>query len=157
MKGGRGKNIPDDDHVIRHVPWARLRRDEDDNVIGFLPQAFQLRPDEQYLSVNWMEYHDGDRDTQITSSIWGIRASFERPLGAKSAFGIASVTTIKDISQAAGTRVRITHEPDGDRNPGHAGIRQLPRDDLNLLEALAADAFVERVNNADIRGEPTTG
>ena len=157
MKGGRGKNIPDEDHVIRHVPWARLRRDEDDNVIGFLPQAFQLRPEERYLSVNWMEYHDGDRDTQIALSIWGMRASFERPLGAKSAFGIAGVAAVKDMSQAAGTRVRVTHEPDGDRNPGHAGIRQLPRDDMNLLEALAADAFIERVNNADIPDEPTTG
>jgi hypothetical protein len=76
MKGGKGKNLPDEDHVIRYVPWGRLRKDEDDNVLGFLPQAFQLRPEEDYLSVNWVEYHDGDRESQIRLSVWDMRDSF---------------------------------------------------------------------------------
>ena len=50
----RVRNLPDEHHVIRNVSWRRLRRDEDDNVLGFLPQAFQLRADEEYLSVNWL-------------------------------------------------------------------------------------------------------
>jgi hypothetical protein len=54
-------NLPDEDHVMRYVSWARLRRDEDDNILGFLGAAFQLRPDEESLSVNWLEYFDGDR------------------------------------------------------------------------------------------------
>jgi hypothetical protein len=29
-------NLPDEDHVMRYVPWKKLRRDEDDNVLGFL-------------------------------------------------------------------------------------------------------------------------
>ena len=150
MKGGKGKNLPDEDHVIRYVPWARLRRDEDENVLGFLPQAFQLRPEEDYLSVNWLQYYDGDRETQIRLSVWAIRNSFEKPLGAKSAFAIADVDAIKKTSEAFGNRVRVTHEPQSN-NAGHSGIRQLQRDDLNLLEALAADAFAERVSNAEIR------
>jgi hypothetical protein len=63
MKGGKGKNLPDEDHVVRYVPWGRLRRDEDENVLGFLPQAFQLRQEEDYLSVNWLQYYDGDPET----------------------------------------------------------------------------------------------
>jgi hypothetical protein len=152
MKGGRGKNIPNDDHVMRYVPWGRLRKDGDDNVVGFLPQAFQLRQDEDYLSVNWLEFYDGDRETQIRLSVWVIRDSFERPLGGKSAFAIGNVGKIKDISEAVGSRVRIVHEPDDEKNPAHCGMRQLPRDDLTLLEALASDAFTERVNNADVPG-----
>jgi len=149
MKGGRGKNVPDEDHVIRYVPWARLLKDEDENVLGFLPQAFQLRPEEDYLSVNWVEYHEGDRAAQICQSVWAIRGTFERPLGSKSVFAVATVARVKELTNAAGARVRVTHEPLHD-NPGHAGVRQLPRDDLSLLEALAADAFTDRVNNSDI-------
>jgi hypothetical protein len=154
MKGGKGKNLPDEDHVIRYVPWGRLRKDEDENVLGFLPQAFQLRPEEAYLSVNWVEHYDGDRETQIRLSVWAMRNSFERPLGAKSAFAIGNVAQVKKTAQAFGSRVRVVHEPELPTNPGHSAIRQLPRDDLNLLDALAADAFTERVSNIDIPPKP---
>jgi hypothetical protein len=151
-KGGKGKNLPDEDEVIRYVPWTRLRKDEDENVLGFLPHAFQLRPDEDYLSINWLQYHDGDRETQIRLSVWAIRDTFEKPLGAKSAFAIGNVAQIKKTCQACGSRVRVVHEPEPN-NPGHSAIRQLPRDDLTLLEALASDAFTERVNNIDIHAK----
>jgi hypothetical protein len=149
MKGGKGTNLPDQDHVIRYVAWTRLRRDENDSVVGFLPQAFELRRGEPYLSVNWIEYQEGDHDTQIRLSVWAMRDSFEKPLGVKSAFAIANVAKLKQTSQNAGRRVRVVHEPEPG-NPGHAAIRQLQSDDLNLLEALAADVFTEKINNADI-------
>jgi hypothetical protein len=151
MRGGKGTNLPDEDHVVRYVPWGRLRKDEDDNVLGFLPQAFELRLEEPYLSVNWLEYHDGDRSTQLRLSIWAMRDSFNT--GAKSAFAIANVAKVKETSQAAGRRVRVVHEPEVG-NPGHSAIRQLQSDDLSLLEALASDAFTERVDNADIPPNP---
>lgn len=152
MKGGKGKNLPNDDHVIRYVPWGRLRRDEDDNVLGFLPQAFQSRPDEPYLSVNWLEYYEGDRDTQLRASLWAMRDSFG--VGAKSAFAIGNVGKVKGICRDAGSPVRIVHEPDEPKNPGHSGIRRLPRDEFSLLAALADDAFSERVNNSDVAVRP---
>ena len=36
-------DLPKDNHVLRYAPFTRLHRDEDDNVIGVLPQAFELR------------------------------------------------------------------------------------------------------------------
>jgi hypothetical protein len=153
MKGGKGTNLPNEDHVMRYVPWGRLRRDGDDNVLGFLPQAFQRREDEDYLSVNWLEFHVAERDTEIRLSVWAVRDSFEKPLGAKSAFAIGNVSRIKETCQRAGSRVRIVHEPEPN-NPGHSGIRRVPRDDLILLETLAMDVFTERVNNADIPQKP---
>lgn len=154
MKGGRGKSIPDEDRVMRHVPWARLRKDEDGNVLGILPQALQLRPQEEYLSVNWVEFYDGDEQTRIQNSVWAIRDSFEKPLGPKSGFAIANVGTIKEVSVASGSRVRVTHEPKDDVNPAHAGIRQMPRDDLALLEAMATDAFTELISNQTVPNKP---
>lgn len=152
MKGGKGTNLPDEDHVIRYVPWGRLRRDDDDNVLGFLPQAFQRREGEEYLSVNWVEFYEGIRAARVCLSVWALRDC--RKVGAKSAFAIGNVRQVKEVCQEAGAGVRIVHEPDEPTNPAHSAIRRLPREDLILLAALAEDAFTERVNNADIPPKP---
>lgn len=144
----KGANLPDDHQVMRYVPWTRLLKDEADNVIGFLPQAFALKPGEPSLSVNWLEYFGGDRAANIRGSVMEFRRTI--PAGPRSAFGIASIKKIKDTcSDNAGVKVRVVYEPNT-KNPAHSGIRHLPRDDLNLLSALAADAFSELVKNADV-------
>jgi hypothetical protein len=144
---GKGANLPDEDHVMRYVPWTKLRRDEDENVIGFLPHAFELRPEEESLSVNWLEYFNGDRENRIRDSVKIFRNT--RNVGKKSAFGIGNVGQIKATCGANGALVRIVYEPEPN-NQAHSAIRRLPRDDLGLLEALAADAFVELVRNVDV-------
>src|SRR5208337_4672405 len=85
-------NIPDEDHIMRHVPWGRLRRDEDDNVIGFLPQAFERRPDEESLSVSWVE-HYSDPATRVRDAVWAVRNA--RRVGGRSAFAIGNVGKVK--------------------------------------------------------------
>jgi hypothetical protein len=145
----RVSNLPDEDHVMRYVPWTRLRKDEDDNVLGFLPQAFELKLDEDALSVNWIEFYDGDWQTKIRDSVKAIRRSFDREIGKKSAFGIAKIRRVKEICLEAGVRVRIVHEPE-ERNPAHSTMRRLPREDLNLLQALADDAFVDLIHNVSV-------
>ncbi len=144
----KGANLPDDHHVMRYVPWNRLRRDEDDNVIGFLGQAFALKPGEESLSVNWLEYFCGDRESNIRDSVIEFRRTIK--VGKKSAFGIASVKKVKDTCSAtAGVKVRVVYEP-SEYNPAHSGIRRLPRDDFTLLDALAADAFSELIKNSGV-------
>jgi hypothetical protein len=140
-------NIPDEDHVMRHVPWSKLRKDENDNVLGFLPHAFERRPAEDYLSVSWVEYYT-DPATRVRDAVWGVRQA--RAVGGKSAFAIGNVGKIKETCLSAGNaKVRVVPEPKDDW-PAHAGIRRLPRDDLDLLEALATDAFTEIVLNETI-------
>jgi hypothetical protein len=134
---------------MRYVPWARLRKDENDNVLGILPQGFELRPDEETLSVNWVEFFNGDWEVRVGQSVRAIRQSFDRGIGKKSAFGIGQVQQIKTTCLSAGARVRIVHEPE-DGNPAHAAIRRLPRDDLALLQALADDVFVDLVQNSSV-------
>lgn len=139
-------NLPDNDHVMRYVPWGRLRRDGDDNVLGVLPQAFQLRPDELSLSVNWVEFFS-DPVTRVRDCVWAMRRA--RSAGTKSAFAIGNVAKIKDTCLKHGFKVRIVHEPK-DNEPAHSAIRRLPPDDLTLLAALAEDAFSEMIRNTDI-------
>jgi hypothetical protein len=140
-------NLPDKDHVMRYVPWGKLRRDEDDNVVGFLGEAFKLRPSEDYLSVNWLEYSGGDRQAKIQASVRTFRRTLN--VGPKSAFGISNVDKIKEVCRARGHTVRITYEPTDD-NLSHSGIRRIPRDDDILFDALATDAFAELIHNAAI-------
>jgi hypothetical protein len=143
----RIRNLPDDHHVMRYAPWGKLRRDEDDNVLGFLGEAFKLRPDEDSLSVNWLEYFDGDHEAQIQASVKMFRRTIT--VGIKSAFGVGNVAKIKEVCRARGASVRIVYEPTDD-NPSHSGIRRLPRDDEILLDSLAADAFAELIHNTTI-------
>lgn len=147
----KGTNLPDEHHVMRYVPWSRLRKDEDENIIGFLPQAFELRPEDESLSVNWLEYFNGDRETRIQASVKVFRNT--RTVGKKSAFGIGNIKKIKEVCSANGARVRIVYEPDEPDNLAHSAIRYLPRGDLSILEALAADAFLELVRAADVKEE----
>jgi hypothetical protein len=140
-------NLPNEDHVMRYVPWTKLRKDEDDNVLGFLGEAFKLKPDEPYLSVNWLEHFDGDREVKIQAAVKTFRSTLK--VGTKSAFGIGNVGRIKEICRVRGANVRIVHEPEED-NQSHSAIRRFPRDDVMLLDALAADAFLELIHNAAI-------
>jgi hypothetical protein len=140
-------NLPDEDHVMCYVPWGKLLKDKDDNVLGFLGTAFNLKPDEPSVSVNWLEYFGGDRETNIEASIKTFRSTLT--VGGKSAFGIGNVAKIKEVCRANGASVRIVHEPK-DNNKSHSGIRRLPPDDFTLLDALAADAFVELIHNVAI-------
>ena len=152
--------LPDEDRVVRNVPWTKLRKDAEDNVLGFLPTAFELKPDEttstgleDSLSVNWLEYFM-ESETRIRDCIWAMRKA--RSLGPKSAFAIGRVGTVKQACLDRGFRVRIIYEP-MDGNLSHAGIRRLPpNDDLQLLDALAKEAFpsADMVMNSAIPKEP---
>jgi hypothetical protein len=46
--------------MVRYVPWSRLRKVEDDNVLGVLGGAFKLRTNEDYLSATWAEFFEGN-------------------------------------------------------------------------------------------------
>lgn len=139
--------LPPNDHVVRYVPWGKLLKDENDNVIGFLGEAFRRRSNEDALSATWAEYFKGSSQTQITSSILAIRAS--RSVGGKSCFAIGGVAAISDACAQRNQKVRIIHEPTTE-NKAHASVRRIPRDDMELLEILATEAWAELVPNSSI-------
>lgn len=144
----KGRSFPPDDHVVRVVPFKKLRTDENGKVLGVTHLAFELRPDEDGLSVTWLEYFAGDRSEMLTAAVQALRASEFKP-SPKSGFAIGQVGAIKATCLEYSAKIRIIHAPTGD-NKAHAEVRQLPRDNVALLEALAATSWSELIMNAAI-------
>jgi hypothetical protein len=142
--------LPDEHHVVRYVPWARLRKDEDDNVIGVLGAAFRMRESEEYLSATWAEFCGGGHPECITSAVKIIRAS-NLQVTARSGFAVGNVGRVKTVclSDQRRHRIRVIHEAEDD-NLAHAALRGWPRDNEPLLDLLAEDAWSDIVLNKDI-------
>jgi hypothetical protein len=141
--------LPDDHHVVRYVPWAKIRKDEDDNVIGVYGMAFRLRDDEEYLSATWMEFFPGTKGICIQAAVNAIRASVTT--SPKSGFAIGNVRSIKTTCAADKQKhkIRLIHEREDD-NPAHVALRGWPRDNEDLLSLIADDIWNETVLNKDI-------
>lgn len=144
----KGQRLPPEDHILRFVPFGRLRKDENDNILGVLGVAFKLRDGERYLSATWLEYFPGVRNERIKAAVWAIRASDLAP-GGKSGFAIGNVGAILSVCADRKHKIRIIHEP-ADDNKAHVAVRQMPRDDADLLEILAAETWSELVLNREI-------
>lgn len=135
-------------HVIRYVPWARLRKDEDDNVLGVLSAAFRLRDEETFLSATWAEHFDGAHDEQVEAGIRAIRGS-KLKVKPKSGFAVGRVAEIDGACRGYGHKVRFLHEREDD-NEAHAALRRWPREAEELFELLAEEAWCRTIRNADV-------
>ena len=144
----KGQNLPPEHHVIRAVSPSRLRKDENNIVVGVLHTAFERRPQDDGLSVTWMEYFAGSRDQQIVAAVQAIRASKITP-SPNSGFAIGNTGTIATTCADRGHKIRIIHVPEDD-NKAHAELRTFPRDELQLLERLAATVWAELVLNTAV-------
>lgn len=135
------EKLPPSDHVVRYVRKRLLRRDDKDTVIGVLPQAFQLRDGESYLSVTWVEHFSQVYDVGFCNAA----AAIGRQLTVKGndGFTAGQVGGISDLCDKVEIRVRLLHEPEPPENTGHSAIRGLPRDNMDLLALLADDVFVD--------------
>ncbi len=133
--------VPNDSHVMRYVRKRQLRRDENDNVIGILPQALELREGEAFLSVTSLEHFDFQYERGLIQAAEAVR----RQLIVKSndGFSTTEVGGFCDICERFDEKVRVLHEPVNDENTGHVAIRRFPRDNIKLLDLLASDAFVD--------------
>jgi len=142
--------IPDKDHVMRHVSYKRLLKDEDGNAIGgFLPQAFELKEGEKGLSVNWLEYFGDTYQENIEASARKFRDT--RDVRKSSAFGIGIVKNIQDVCAKHGAnKVRVVLDEEDD-NKSHSIIIRLPRNDLDLLQSLAVTSFTDCVFDSEIQ------
>ena len=143
----KGSLLPSHHHVMRHVPWARLSRDGDDNVDGILPQAFELRPGEGTLSVNWIEYHDGQGDDPEIASIQTFRRTLD--IGKRSAFGIGNVEEIARVVDEGGRPIRTIYSPT-EKNQSHSSMKGRSLEDLIAREKLARRVFSRYIKNSDV-------
>ena len=118
-----------------------LRRNEDGEVLGILPQALELRDGEAYLSVTWLEHFVADYEHALIEAVDAIRRQLT--VKKKDGFAVAVVGKISEICDKFDVRVRILHEPVPPENTGHGALRGVPRDNIELLELLATQAFID--------------
>lgn len=144
--------IPENDTITRWIKRKYLAADDngeievDQNGIALFihPDAFNLRPDEEYLSTTWVEHFGPDRPTNLCIAAEAVRSSNPSGrLAAKSVFACAVVSAVKLCGNEFGHRLRIILEPEND-NSGHAAVLRYPSDPGELQDRLANDIFRER-------------
>jgi hypothetical protein len=149
--------IPNDNHIVRHIPWNKLCRDENDNVIGILGEAFKMRENEKYLSATLLEHFSGTQKEQIDLAIKEVRKYYN--VKPKNGFAIGKVQNIKDVCiEKRNLKIRIVSFPtnttalDGEpyKNESHVAVHSLPADDMELLELLATEAWSHLVLNSSV-------
>lgn len=138
-------NIPDNNHVARHVPYKKQKRNfETDALEGILGDAFSLRPkDKDAASVTWIEYFGVLSDISAKAAFDAYRKSqASQTLSKNAIFAIGNVGIIKSCAKEAGHSIRVLSEP-SKNNPAHATIRRVPIEDFGFLEALATEVFLD--------------
>jgi len=145
----RPKKLDGNHNLVRYVPAARLRTDEDGNVVGVFGAAFRLRDNEEYLSATWAEYFNDDNcSNNVIQAIRAIRKSEMKPTK-KSGFAIGQIHPIQRECQTCSAKIRVLHEPEPD-NDAHAALRGWRAVTDIVLERLAEDAWGEHILNADV-------
>lgn len=147
--------LPDNNHVMRHVPYRKLLKDDEGNVLGLLPQAFELRErDKGKLSVNWIEYFENETQQEnITSTVFALRTTRDISANSVCAFGIGNVKKIKDVCNSfTSKKVDVVHTG-WKGNESHSSIIRMPENDLDLMTSLAEDVFVNIIPNEDVPSE----
>lgn len=156
----RGDSIPDDNEVARWIKPKLLGRDDDDNVVldahgrpvFVFPAAFELRDDEDSLSVTWLQYFAEGRAQHLPKAADAFRQTTRSgKLQAQSAFAIAKVGALKETGVRHDLKLRILEDPI-DGNPGHSEIRRYPREMGEFQAVLATDTFGEAISTRFLEG-----
>ena len=143
MKGGQ---IPEWNYLARYCGYKKLC-ERNGRPSG---TAFQLKPNEDALSVNWLEHYGGlDRADQITSIRAAKCASPNFDVGPRGKFAVFCVGEMRDHVRVLlrdydiVTDVSVFFDPVPDE-PSHASIGGIPRinvgtgKDPDLDECLSA-------------------
>lgn len=135
--------LPDDDHFSRYCKPTAVGRD------GFpMAAAFELRPDEDHLSVNWLQYFaapDLDAAVARVREVFRDKGYRLRPNGRFAVLGVGAALTA--VAEAVGGRGRVEHLPLED-DESHAGLFGYSADDLMVAVELRALIRREHVHPA---------
>ncbi len=134
-------DLPDEDNVLRHVRYSQKQGED-----GADGSAFRLAPDEEGLSVNWIEFFP---NTGKSQAIANIREQIQRRLGGQSIFAELNIDDVKQCLRQNGWQVSVVHSPQEARgdfgpDPSHSEIRGLPpreTPDSKLVGDLIADCI----------------
>ena len=122
--------IPNEHHVARYCKPSTVEREI------VMASAFQPKPDEEYLSVNWLEYfgvQDVERAVQCVRLAFGQKGYMVRKNGRFAVLGVDEVLRV--IHQAFHRSLAIEHRPTSD-DPSHAGISGYGMEDIEIATEL---------------------
>ena len=128
-----GEHLDDHDHVPRYCKPSTVGRDG-------LPMAAAFRPrrDEDYLSVNWLEYF-GAQDARAAVNL--VRETFRRKgygVRKNGRFAVLNIGAAKSSVRGSLDRLlRVEYMPLDD-DPSHSGIVGFTTDDLDIAVELRA-------------------
>jgi hypothetical protein len=100
--------IPAEDHVVRYVRKRQLRTDSDGNVIGVLPDAFNRREHEEYLSSTWLEHFSREYERGLSAAAAAISRQLE--VKRRDGFTLGNVGKVIEICESFDVRVRLLNE-----------------------------------------------
>jgi hypothetical protein len=142
---GKITPLPDDHHVSRFVPYRRQHRDfETDQILGAFTTAFELRKEDKGgLSVTWVEHFGPLSGETCAAAANAYRKSTrDKKLSGNALFAIGQVGRIKQATKRSGAPARVVHEPTK-HNRAHAAIRRIDKNEVEVLDAMAQQAFAE--------------
>lgn len=129
-------------HIARH---CRAR-----DMINGMPRenAFRLRPGEEFLSTNWLEYfHDSDRQVQIVEVHQALSDKGFR-VGRNAAFAILNVgVAIAACKRSLNLDIQVIALGEA-RDPSHTGIYGYSTEDTDVAALLAASVDPNEVHPA---------
>ena len=123
-----------DERLARHCT-AKNFRDTDRTVLT--GETFKPFESDEYLSINWLEYHAGTDDERLLAVCKDL--STMRRLKPNDRLAIIHVRRVKEIGAEFKDQLRVTHEPIN-KNVSHAGIWGIPLNARLLHQELAAEA-----------------
>jgi hypothetical protein len=133
-----GDELPTPGTVVRYVGFNKMAKDEDDRVLEPLPSAFEMRPNEEYLSITWAEYYVGASDQRLRCAVEAIRSS--RDVGPKGCFCVADLDELMAVITTRSSKGRAVYLPQDD-NPAHAGIYGVSSEETLLQQILATTVW----------------
>lgn len=142
----KGKDLPEEHHVLRHVSSTRLRRDAERVVTGIRADGLRPQPGEG-LSVNWLEYGEGSEREQISQAFDLMRNNLN--IKKSAVLALINVGQFRLVAKGAGFSVRFVYAPI-ENNGGHSEIRHLPFDDDEVLDELANRGVKRRIDCATL-------
>ena len=127
-------SLPDDHHIVRHVGSSKIKKGKVE------ASAFELRPNEAGVSVNWLEYYSGLGKADQLSK---IRRSSGLSLKKSGRFAELNVGRVRQRLVDEGfEKISIVHSPLC-KNPSHSEIRGLP-DANSAFDAEMAGDFIAK-------------
>ena len=122
----KGDPLPDSDHVSRYCTGSTIA--ESGRITA---AAFQLRPQDDYLSVYWLEFHKlPNRNAQIMDTRKDLQKTLElRNTGRILVLNVGNTCHHVRRETIASLDIRILHEPVPDAS-SHSGIFDVDADDI---------------------------